>query len=235
MKTRKELEEMGLDPLLVRLLQPEHIKGASHEDLWAVWAGDSDGAIFAHGHEPVSKEGRELLRVAGAMVETHESMYALADKHITRRDGHRLSTAIFAYRDSLKPVDVVPDGWEPVGMKFSHENGTIWNGEPRAISVNHNGFTMTCQRDTLPEAFAAAESMMERLGLLAPKPDADGWHKTDGRAPPKEAGERVIRTVDADGSGIWHDAPATARMHGWGSEDKNTRPIKWCYADGGSE
>jgi hypothetical protein len=138
------------------------------------------------------------------------------------------------------PVDVVPDGWEK-----THEDG-VWkkNGATvdariRTVLVSipsENGFTSVRNWDDqsdLPEAFAAADSMMERLGLLTPEPDANPWHKTDGMAPPREAGVRRVKTVDADG--IWHKGPATQETHGWAHPKAKRRPIKWRYADGGGK
>jgi hypothetical protein len=134
---------------------------------------------------------------------------------------------------------VVPDGWEK-----THEDG-VWkkNGATvdariRTVLVSipsENGFTSVRNWDDqsdLPEAFAAADSMMERLGLLTPEPDANPWHKTDGMAPPKEAGERVIETVDDFGNCC--TIGATRSLHGWASK-RRIRPIKWRYPDGGGE
>jgi hypothetical protein len=138
------------------------------------------------------------------------------------------------------PVDVVPDGWEKTcadGYKKGPAKiaGIMTGKGSISIQIDLDdcwSSTFYCV-DTLPEAFAAAESMMERLGLLAPKPDADGWHKTDGIAPPGEAGDRVIETVDGHGGAFKH--PATHDEHMWGGRFANDRPIKWRYADGGGE
>jgi hypothetical protein len=239
MKTRKELEEMGLAGWSNCMKDDGYSSHLVNLVIAAVWAessahwaeqlpalakvwDESGRPIFDPGHEPVSKEGRALLR------------------HLSMTQGVNYDQQIRDYRDSLKPVDVVPDGWERTcadGYKKGPAKiaGIVTGKGSISIQIDLDdcwSSTFYCV-DTLPEAFAAAESMMERLGLITPEPDANPWHKTDGMAPPKEAGDRVIETVD--GRSDHEKGPATSGIHCWGSSLAGGHPIKWRYADGGGE
>lgn len=196
--------------------------------------GVPKGPVFEPGHEPVSKEGRELLRV---IVETPE--HELIPRGMGRHHDHPILTPLYAYRDSLTPAVVVPDGWEKRNGCYMHlasgcrvqEEGDEW------IYTMRDGIARITSAiaQPLPDTFAAAKSMLERLGLVAPDTTTDAdpnpWHKTDGMAPPKEAGDRVIETVDGDGDECTN--PAHHGWHCWGSDKHAFRPIKWRYADGG--
>jgi hypothetical protein len=237
--SRAKLEAFNLHPLFIDIFCGDITR--PHEVAVSQWRADGE-PIFAPGHEPVSKEGRELLAHVALLSESSlEVNYKIKREKPGR---HFLSGFVFAYRDSLKPVDVVPDGWEgtqgkaTVARRKFGDDGDHAHMYPDAhfeIYTDTGDFVSKVY-DGLPEAFAAAESMMERLGLLAPKTepaDPEGWRKTDGLAPPEEAGERVIETVDPSGISVVDDACDYA--HGWGSGEDEFRPIKWRYADGGGE
>jgi hypothetical protein len=203
--------------------------------------GVPKGPVFEPGHEPVSKEGRELL---GRFSKVSEAL--LEASYNIRRGFSRTSDAVFAYRDSLKPVDVVPDGWgRPVQGIHYHESGDAkvlalpTTGRFHFdVTVPGSGDSITGERVELADAFKAATDM---LRMFEPPTtaenvatDPEGWNKTDGMAPPKEAGERVIETVDDRGNAC--TAPAVVAVHCWGHGlDDRLRPIKWRYADGGGE
>ncbi len=225
MKTREELEAMGLAPSLAKLLSHD---GEGWELDGEDWA--EDGApIFTPGHEPVGKEGRELLRVIAGLDDVSLGLF-----NITRDNSGSTSRVIFTYRDSLTPKPPEFEGWERrTGCYFHLATGCL-------VRDGGNGWTYSLRdgiarivaavAQPLTNTIEAAESMIDRLSLVQPKANPDGWHATDGMAPPKEAGDRVIEAVDRDC--VTTVGPADHERHCWGSDAAIFRPTKWRYADG---
>ena len=190
-------------------------------------ATDDDNALDAArvwlaSAEFLTDEAKELLRECS---ELPAGRYPMA--------------AVDAYRDSLTPAVVVPDGWEEDGERYvKGSNAAVYPGPGGGRWLfriaESSGDECRGARDTLPEAFTAADNMLERLGLVAPDTatteDPNPWRKTDGMVPPKEAGDRVIETVDGSGAVIFN--AATSSAHAWACSDTIFRPIKWRYADG---
>ena len=215
-RVREKLEAADLHPLFVDIFCGDFAR--PHEVAVAEWR-EAGEPIFAPGHEPVSKEGRALLR------------------HLSMTKGVNYDEQIRAFRDSLTPAVVVPDGWEKKGTQYVQRYANILiepAGTFRAIVGGGDGWRSETYVDTLPEAFTAAQKMLERLGLVAPKTepeDPNPWRTTDGMAPPKEAGGLVIETVDGDGDKYKYSSGSA--FHCWGSQTASFRPVKWRYADGG--
>lgn len=226
MKTREELEEMGFTPewarLLAELTTARRYMFTSSKGL--ISANVPAAPLFTPGHEPVSKEWREVLEIIAS----------LTDKELARWYGilaqDDLSRVVVAYRDSLTPKPPEFEGWERNGDKYERDGAIVWpQGKAFQWTVFHGADKLDSSsgiRPTLPEAIKAAEDVMRML-----EPDPEGWHKTDGMAPPEDAAGRVIETVDSFGNACTGQPDDAG--HYWGDlQSEDVRPIKWRYADG---